>query len=128
MDDTRIEALVRESLERDHLHTFDDCIRMLHSGEAHIFQSDHGCWIVQIVESKLVKSCHVWVVAGELPGVLDLEPLVEAFARENGCTIMTSICRYGYGKRIAKERNWTITGLSVEKPIPPAPAQPQIQA
>lgn len=128
MDDSRIEALVRESLERDHLHDFDDCIRMLKAGEAQIFQNDHGCWITQIVETKLVKSCHVWVVAGELPGVLELEPQVEAFARENGCTLMTSICRYGYGRKIAKERKWTITGLSVEKPILPAPPLPQIEA
>lgn len=123
MDDSRIEALVRKSLKRDRLHDFDDLIRMLHSGEAHIFQNDHGCWIVQIIETKLDKFCHVWIVAGELPGVLELEPLVEAFSREHGCTTMTSVCRYGYGKRIASERGWKITGLAIEKPVPAAPEQ-----
>jgi hypothetical protein len=119
MEGNKLEQVIRESLEQDKERDYQDLIRMLASGEAKMFTNDHGCWIVQIVQTKKVKTCHVWVVAGELPGVLDIESQVDAYAREHKCTVMTSVCRYGYGRKIAKERNWKITGLSVEKPILP---------
>ena len=96
---------IKKALDRDKTHTWEHVCDLLHVGAAQIFWNDHGAWITEIVTTPIAKWLHVWVVAGELPGVMDVQPQVIEFAREHGCQRITATARFGW-KHVAKAHGW----------------------
>lgn len=86
-------------------HTWDDVVALLKAGQAQAFWNDHGIWITEVLQSPRKCWLHVWIVAGELPGVMDLQPQVLAFAKERGAARITATARFGW-KHVAKAHGW----------------------
>jgi hypothetical protein len=78
---------------------------MLARGDAQAFWNDHGIWITEILQSPRKRHLHVWIVAGELPGVMDLQPSVLAYAKAQGCEFVTASARFGW-KHVARQHGW----------------------
>lgn len=86
-------------------HSWDTLVPMLKAGKAQIFWNDQGAWITEIVQAPLSRWLNVWVVAGELPGVMDLQERVLEHARQNNCPRVTATARLGW-KHVAREYGW----------------------
>ena len=75
----KIERL-QKALDRDGGHDWPHVVDLLEKGDCQIFDSDQGVWITEIKNAPKGKALNVWLVAGSLPGVMELQPEVEAFA------------------------------------------------
>jgi hypothetical protein len=95
--------LIKEALARDGTHTWDDVQEMLIVGAAQIFWNDHGAWITEIVVTPRKRSLHVWLIAGQLPEVMELQEQAERFCLTNTLERMTSTARPGWTALAAKD-------------------------
>jgi hypothetical protein len=100
-----IVARIKKALARDKTHTWEHVCDLLQVGAVQIFWNEHGAWITEVRHTPIAKWCHVWVVAGELPGVMDLQEKVIDFARQEGCQQITATARFGW-KHVAKAHGW----------------------
>ena len=100
-----LQQRISRALARDGAFTLDHVKDRLRDGRAQIFWNDHGAWITEIVDTPLKRSLNVWVVAGELPAVMDLQPKVLDFAAAEGCADMYATARFGR-KHVARAHGW----------------------
>lgn len=98
-----IVARIEEALEREGTHNWDDVREMLITGEAQIFFNDHGAWITRICVAPRMRWLHVWLAAGQLPGVMDIQEQVEQFARTNTLARIIVTARPGWSVLASKE-------------------------
>jgi hypothetical protein len=97
--DEQIQQRVRKALRIfGDVSKFEDVIEGLRTGKYQIFQNDHGVCITQIKEGNGRRYLYLFICAGELPGVMDLLPVVTDFARLNGCKWLESCSRLGFEK------------------------------
>lgn len=96
---------IKKALARDGTHTWQHVQDLYEAKAVQIFHNDHGAWITEIAKSPLSKWLNVWVVAGELPGVMDLQPQVLEFAKSQGCSHLTATARFGW-KHVAAAHGW----------------------
>lgn len=106
LSDEEIVRRIKQALARDGTHTWEDVCAMLKAGIAQIFYSENGAWITQVIDHPRKSVLHVWVVAGELPEVMALQPQVVEFARSKGCEVITSTVRKGWLKEVAPANGW----------------------
>jgi hypothetical protein len=96
---------IEKALAIDGTHTWGDVVASLQSGECQIFWNNHGAWITKIVQAPRKRTLHCWIVAGELPEVMELQTQVENHARVNGCEKITATSRLGW-KHVAHAHGW----------------------
>lgn len=97
---------IKCALARDKTHTFEDVVALLQAGQAQIFWNNHGAWITEIINAPSgLRMLNVWVVAGELPGVMDLQPQVLEHARQHNCQRVIATARFGW-KHVARQYGW----------------------
>ena len=96
---------VEKALARDKAHNFSTVLPLILAGKVQAFGNEHGLWLTEIVQSPLSKWLNVFVVAGELPGVMALQDQVLDFARKENCQHVTATARFGW-KHIAKQYGW----------------------
>jgi len=86
-------------------HTWEDLRIGLIEGRFQIFWNEHGACITQICTPPQTRYLNCFVVAGELPGVMDLSQEVEDFGRSMGCKFMTTSARMGW-KKVLPNYGW----------------------
>ena len=107
---------IQKALDRDGGHDWPDVKALLQEGKCQIFDSEHGVWITDIREAPKGRALNCWVVAGELPGVMETQPAVEKFALANGCRKLTAGVRRGW-RKTAEAHGWKVVGLVIEKEL-----------
>jgi hypothetical protein len=112
VEPAKLIAKIEETLALDGTHTWPDVVDLLKAGQAQLFENESGCWITTISLYPRQKHLHVWIIAGELPGVCDLQYRVVQFARANGCSKMTSTGRPGWSRKLAQSFGWKIDKVS----------------
>lgn len=105
------------SREGNGSHTWEDVVELLKAGKAQIFFNGDGAWITEIIHSPRKRWLNVWVVAGQLPGVMDLQSKVVEFARSQGISDITATCRLGW-KQIAREYGWKEKAMFITLKVP----------
>lgn len=106
----KIERIERACLHGGGTHTWEDFRAGIVDGRFQIFDNDHGVCITEIVQAPQHRYLHCWIVAGELPGVMDLQGRVVRHARENGCRHLNTIGRLGWQK-VLPDYGWKRTGV-----------------
>lgn len=96
---------IKKALARDKSHTWEDLDARLKVGTAQIFWNDHGAWVTEVLQAPRKRSLNVWVVAGELPEVMDLQDQVIEFARKMDCKELHATARFGW-KHVARAHGW----------------------
>lgn len=81
-------------------HTREDVVAKIRSGEFHCLHNEDALVVFGVVDEPRVRSLHVFVVAGDFRRVMDLEPQLIAFAKEQGCKFMTTTGRKGFLRRL----------------------------
>lgn len=105
------EIIRRINIALDHsgnTHTWEDVRQGLLDGKFQIFWNDHGVCITEIVQAPQKRYLHCFVVAGELPGVMDLQEQVIRHALTNSCEYMTTVGRFGW-ERVLPKYGWQKT-------------------
>lgn len=111
-----IQDRIKRALRRDGTHTWEHVKERLRDGRAQMFWNDHGAWITEINAYPLKRVMNCWVVAGELPGVMDLQEHVLAHARENDCADLTATARFGW-KHVARQYGWKEKAMLIHREV-----------
>ena len=83
-----------------HTHTRADIWEGVKTGRFQYWGDDKCCLITEIHEFPRTRKLHLFLAAGDLDMLLRVYlPQVKEFARENGCTGLTSVSRKGFLKR-----------------------------
>lgn len=96
---------IKAALEIDGTHSWDNVQVMLITGAAQIFWNDHGAWITEIVSTPRKQWLHIWIIAGQLPGVMDIQEQAERFARTKSLERMIATTREGWAV-LADKPGW----------------------
>jgi hypothetical protein len=98
---------IKETLAIDGTHTWADMVELLKADKVQLFLGDHGAWITEIYDWPTgLRTLHAWIIAGELPGVCDIQDQVIQFAREKKCHRITGLCRRGWTKFLTDKHGW----------------------
>lgn len=109
--EARLRAQLDEALAHaGATHEWDaDVLPMLRSGQAQFWgRGDAG--IVTFIRSyPRVRALDYWLVAGDMAHALKMQPEIDAWAREQGCTHATAVGRVGWQKILPAE-GWKHAG------------------
>ncbi len=120
----QVKPLIARVLDLDRAGRYQpiDVLQYLLSGRTRLWVSWNpdekeveGIAVTEIVEFPRAKECRIWLVAGRNMRAWAYEgrDMVEAFARAQGCTVMTGAFRRGW-LRIGGE-GWREAGVALEK-------------
>ena len=97
-------------------HTWEDVRIGLLEGKYQIFWNKHGACITEICRAPQCLYLNCFVVAGELPGVMELQEEVEKHALTMGCKYMTTSARMGW-KKVLPNYGWKETRVVFTKEV-----------
>lgn len=86
-------------------YSWEDVRHGLLMGRFQIFWNEHGVCICEVIAAPQKRYLHCFVVAGELPGVMDLQDQVIQHALTNSCEFMTTTGRIGW-ERVLPKYGW----------------------
>lgn len=94
-------------------HNLEDLIGALKRGEMQAHTNDRAIVITEIAQTPRRRFVHVFLSAGELDGVIELMPTIEAWAKEQGCEFARACVRPGYEPTL-KKHGWKRKMIMVE--------------
>lgn len=97
-------------------HTVDDIIAGVRSGALQAFSSENAFVVTEIAFAPRKRWLNVVVAAGELDEVMELQPQLEVFGRDQGCEFMTMTGRRGWS-RVLPDYGWHETGVMYGLPL-----------
>ena len=110
---TRLEKALRLGGET---HTVGDIYLGLNEGRYQGWFSNEAGVVTEILVSPRKKWLNCFLAFGKLEEVMDLQPQIMAFAKENGCSFMTMNGRWGWQKVLPKY-GWTHKTVSMALPL-----------
>jgi hypothetical protein len=69
-------------------HAIDDVAALVEQGRAHFWPGRRCAVVTQFYNYPRLKACNYWLLGGELKELLRMQPVIEAWARGQGCTRM----------------------------------------
>jgi len=81
-----------------------------------IFHRAHSLAITEILGFPQKNVCNVVACAGRLPEILEMEPEIEAFAREHDCAFMVTHGRSAWG-RVGRKTGWVPVSMRFQKSL-----------
>jgi hypothetical protein len=76
----------------------EDMVQGAREGRCQFHEVEDAVGITSIVISGRYKICHLLGVAGTLNGLKELAPIIDAFARDMGCSDIYTVGRKGFEK------------------------------
>ena len=107
----------RKALRRDKMFTWEHVVDLANVGAVQVFWNDYGLWVTEIINSPLSKFLNVWLVAGELPEVMEVQTQVLEHARANDCAYVSANARFGW-KKVAREHGWKEHAMIITHEVP----------
>jgi len=93
----RMEKALRFGLET---HTMEDVFHCLEAGTMQLFSNEEGVCITEIKQAPRKKYMSVFLLAGRLPALRELYPVVIKYAEDNGCDFVLGAGRMGWEKAV----------------------------
>jgi GNAT superfamily N-acetyltransferase len=69
-------------------HGIDDVARLVERGDAHFWPAAACAVVTEFYFYPRLKACNFWLLGGNLKALLALQPVIETWARAQGCTRM----------------------------------------
>lgn len=82
-------------------HSVEDVWQSIRAGTMQIWPADNSVVVTEIVTYPQKRVLHIFLAAGVLAELRDMEPSVEQFARLNGCDGVTIAGRAGWARALA---------------------------
>jgi hypothetical protein len=110
-------ALIDAALAHgDSLYTFDDVAAAVTQGSMRLWALPHSFLITQIIEYPRTNAIHVLLAGGRIEEIALAAPILEVWARANGCTRATLVGRAGWKRSFLAKSGWTEnTSVVLEK-------------
>ena len=102
----RIDKGLEHALAHDGTHDVRDVLQRIERGEAQWWGAADGVAITEVYCYPRKNFLNIWLVTGELDACLALEPEIEAYARERGCTELRTMSTRPGWLPIGKGRGW----------------------
>jgi len=113
----RCKPWIEAALERaDGTHTMHDIIDSVIKGTMQFWPAPKGCAITEIIQYPGKKVFHVFLAAGELDQIVDMDSSAVEFAKVNGCSGMSIAGRRGWAK-VLKDKGYKETFTVLTKDI-----------
>lgn len=96
-------------------HTFDDIAFGVMRGVYQIWPGDKAVAVTEILEYPRKRALNVFLVGGDLEELKTIEPKLEDFAREHGCTEFQATGRKGWLR--AHSDGWKPAGYTLRKAL-----------
>ena len=80
-------------------------------GRFQMWSAPESAIITEVVQFPLRKTLHYFLVVGDLEECLALQPEIEAFAKANGCFVVTCAGREGWDRilpRFGWKKQWSV--------------------
>lgn len=97
-------------------HTFDDIVRAVYAGHMQFWPAERGCAITEILVYPQKKVLHVFLAAGEMDQIVDMDESAVEFARLNECNGMSIAGRKGWS-RVLKDKGYKESFVTLSKEI-----------
>jgi len=82
-------------------HEIGDIVRALREGRMQAFEGTKSLMITEVLTSPRRRTLHVFLAAGDLSEIRAMQPRLDAFARETGCSAMSLSGRKGWVRALA---------------------------
>lgn len=93
-------------------HTYADVVRDLDNGLLQLWDTDRAAVVTEIIRYPRYVTCHVFLAGGELSEIERMAPIIEDWAKAQGCAKMTLAGRAGWTKSFLRDRGyrtaWTV--------------------
>lgn len=77
-------------------HSVADVMDKVRANRAQCWNNGDSTVITEVLVYPRLKACNYWIIAGSLADCVDLQPEINAWAIENGCTVATATGRMGW--------------------------------
>jgi GNAT superfamily N-acetyltransferase len=69
-------------------HQLEDVARLIERGRAHFWPGERCAVVTEFYDYPRLRACNFWLLGGDLRELLAMLPLIERWARAQGCTRM----------------------------------------
>lgn len=113
----RCKPWIESALERSGgTHIFADIVQAVVEGKMQFWPAPRGCAVTEIVSYPQKKVLHIFLAAGEMDQIIDMDDSAVEFAKANGCTGMSIAGRRGWAK-VLKDKGYKETFTVLGKDI-----------
>lgn len=81
------------------LYEVEDVERAIAEGRAHFWPGHSAVAVTEFLQYPRFRALNYWVLGGDLGELLgEMQPVIEKFAKDNGCAKITGFGRFGWRK------------------------------
>jgi len=94
---------ISQALSTQDTHALEDVEKMIEDGYAKLWEGEHSAAVTEIIQYPRLKSLHLWLCGGDMEEITEVMlPKAEKYAREQGCTKLTTGGRKGWDRVMSK--------------------------
>jgi len=97
-------------------HTYEDVLQSISVGDMFFWPASKSCMVTEIVQYPRLRALHVFLAAGDLVEIKDMEASLISFAKSLKCSALSMSGRKGWTKAL-KEMNWEEAHTTLVKQI-----------
>ncbi len=97
-------------------HTYEDVLSLISIGEMFFWPASKSCLVTEIVQYPRLRALHVFLAAGDLTEIKDMESSLISFAKSLKCSALSMSGRKGWTKAL-KELDWEESHITLVKKL-----------
>lgn len=97
-------------------HTYEDVLQSISVGDMFFWPASKSCLVTEIVQYPRLRALHVFLAAGDLVEIKDMEASLISFAKSLKCSALSMSGRKGWTKAL-QEMNWEEAHTTLVKQI-----------
>lgn len=97
-------------------HTYEDVLNLISIGEMFFWPASKSCLVTEIVQYPRLRALHVFLAAGDLTEIKDMESSLISFAKSLKCSAISMSGRKGWAKAL-KELGWQESHITLVREI-----------
>ena len=97
-------------------HTYEDVLQSISVGDMFFWPASKSCMVTEIVQYPRLRALHVFLAAGDLAEIKNMESSLISFAKSLKCSALSMSGRKGWTKAL-KELDWEESHITLVKKL-----------
>lgn len=97
-------------------HTYEDVLQLIRVGDMFFWPASKSCLVTEIVQYPRLRALHVFLAAGDLAEIKEMETSLISFAKSLKCSALSMSGRKGWTKAL-KELDWEESHITLVKKL-----------
>ena len=97
-------------------HTYEDVLQAIRVGDMFFWPASKSCMVTEIVQYPRLRALHVFLAAGDLAEIKNMESSLISFAKSLKCSALSMSGRKGWTKAL-KELGWQESHITLVKKL-----------